>query len=249
MPKLSGKIKERLNAEFIHSREGTYELYLAPALVPKGVALICELARLAHSPERWTGNRSSAIVVQLAGLPELVVRRGRRGGLTAWVLSNLYFGFVPRAVVELGLAAEALARGIPVARPMGAIVEWIAPFAYRSYYLTRKEPGLTLWEFVLTAAPPPERFQVFDRAREAIEAMYRGGLCHADLNLHNLFVSMNAGAPAVTILDLDKARLFNQSLSPKKRARSRARLLRSVRKLDPHGQLFDREALLRLGMV
>ncbi len=248
MPRLSSKLKDRLQADFIHSRAGAHELYLAPALAPNGLALTRALARLGHHPDQWSGNRASVASLRLEGLPELAARRGRRGGLAAWALSHLYFGFVPRAVFELALTAEARARAIPVAQPMGAVVEWVAPFVYRSCYLTRKEQGMTLWEFARAQAPPFKREEVFERTRAAIAAMYRAGLCHADLNLHNLFVAYGARGPSVIILDLDKARLFDRPLGPKQRSRNQARLLRSARKLDPRGRFFDPEALSRLGL-
>jgi hypothetical protein len=248
MPKLSGTLKDRLRLDFVRSREGAYELYLAASLAPQSSALVRELSDLTRRSQRWAGNRASASSLRLAGSPELVVRRGRRGGLMARVLSSIYVGRVPRVVVELVLAAEARLRGIPVAQPMGAVVEWIAPCVYRSFYLTRKEEGQTLWEFARTPTPAPERARIFDCAGGAIETMYRCGLCHADLNLHNLFVTRGDGKSRVIILDLDKARLYEHPLEPSRRARNQARLLRSVRKLDPHGKVLGPEDLSRLGL-
>jgi hypothetical protein len=248
MARFSSKLKARLKSDFTRSREGARELYLGALLVPSASALVRELAQLEHSPGQRFGNRASVVTLGLKGLPEMVARRGLRGGIAARVLSQLYFGFRPRAVFELALTAEARARGVPTAQPMGAVVDWVAPFAYRSWYLTRKEPGVTLWEFARSQPPPSGCEQVLEGAREAIVAMYQAGVYHADLNLHNLFVRSGASGPEVIILDLDKARLFDRALGSKQRLRIQARLLRSVRKLDPRGQFFNAQALARLGL-
>ncbi|HTW89739.1 MAG TPA: lipopolysaccharide kinase InaA family protein, partial [Candidatus Binataceae bacterium] len=66
---------------------------------------------------------------------------------------------------------------------------------------------------------------------------------HADLNLHNLFVTHRGDEFAVVILDLDKARLFDHPVPAPLKKRSHTRLLRSIRKLDREGRYFDRGAL------
>ncbi|MHB8384781.1 MAG: lipopolysaccharide kinase InaA family protein, partial [Candidatus Binataceae bacterium] len=108
---------------------------------------------------------------------------------------------------------------------------------------TRALPGMTLWEFVRADDDPIVRGHVLLKARAAIATMHNHGLLHADLNLHNLFVTQAGESFAVVILDLDKARLYDEPLPPALRRDNARRLIRSARKLDPAGRYFDAAAL------
>ncbi|MGH7934269.1 MAG: lipopolysaccharide kinase InaA family protein [Candidatus Binataceae bacterium] len=196
-----------------------------------------------RSAPAGAGNRNSGIVVRLDGGPDLFARRSRRGGLIRFLLSDIYFGARPRPVRELTVAAEAYRRGIPIAEPMGAMVNWVAPAAYRGAFLTRAMAGMTLWEFMHTDDDARVRAHVLEQARRAIDTMHRRGLFHADLNLHNLFVTQAGESFTIVIIDLDKARLFKVPLPARRRRLNFARLTRSARKLDPHGHYLDPHAL------
>ena len=76
--------------------------------------------------------------------------------------------------------------------------------------------------------------------------MHRGGLRHADLNLHNLFVTQSGERLTVVLLDLDKARFYAAPLSNDLRRQSLDRLRRSAYKLDPAARLLTAEALRAL---
>ena len=78
--------------------------------------------------------------------------------------------------------------------------------------------------------------------------MHEKGLFHADLNLHNLLVTRARESFTLTIIDLDKARLFDAPLSSAMRRANAARLMRSARKLDPSGQFLDEAALSILNL-
>jgi tRNA A-37 threonylcarbamoyl transferase component Bud32 len=114
---------------------------------------------------------------------------------------------------------------------------------YRSVFLTLALPGMTLWEFLRTDDDPYVRAHVMEQARQALDTMHRLGLFHADLNLHNLFVTKSRDSFAVAILDLDKAQLFRGPVPARMRARNLARLRQSVRKLDPDTRYLDSHAL------
>lgn len=159
------------------------------------------------------------------------------------IASDLFLGARPRPLVELAVAVEARRRGIAVAEPLGAIVERASVAFYRGWLLTRPLAGMTLWEFVQTDEDPAVREHVLFAARESIAAMHARGLFHADLNLHNLFVTREGERFAVVILDLDKARLYDEAVAPRLRARNAARLRRSIRKLDPDGRYFNARAV------
>jgi 3-deoxy-D-manno-octulosonic acid kinase len=190
-----------------------------------------------------TGNRQSGFRVSIGEAPDLFARCARHGGWMRILSDDVFFGLRPRPLSELTVATEAYRRGIAIAEPMGAMVEWLMPGVYRGFFLTRALDGMSLWEFVRTDDDPVVRRHVLERTRAAIETMHQHGLWHADLNLHNLFVTHRGDEFAVVILDLDKARLFNRAVPAALRRRNHARLLRSIHKLDRSDRYFDREAL------
>ncbi|MGH7906234.1 MAG: lipopolysaccharide kinase InaA family protein, partial [Candidatus Binataceae bacterium] len=228
-------------ARFAFGRSGL--IYLRRDIGMHATAIVARLYDWRAGREPGLGNRQSAFRVKLNGAPELFARCARRGGMMGAVVTDLFFGFNPRPLHELEIASEAHHRGIPIAEPMGAMVEWIAPAVYRGFFLTRAVNGMSLWDFIRTDDDPIVRHHVMEQARAAIEAMHQGGLFHADLNLHNLLVTQKGESFAVVILDLDKARIFNRALPPSMRRRNRMRVIRSARKLDPYKKYFDSRLL------
>ncbi len=218
-------------------------VYLHRDLVGCAPALLARLDELCGAGRTGgAGRRASGFRLSVEGAPELFVRVSRRGGMVRFLLDDLYFGFRPRPVRELALTVEARRRGAPAVEPMGAVVAPLAPGIYRGMLVTRALAGMTLWEFVRADDEPQVREYVVRLARRSVDAMHRAGLFHADLNLNNLFVETGREALAVTILDLDKARLLNRPLPPAMRRRNLRRLRRSIRKLDPEQRYFS-EAL------
>jgi hypothetical protein len=224
-------------AGFQSFKLGRRVFYLRRDLVPRAAAILDALSSLASVV--GTGNRLSGCPLKLEDAPGLFARINRRGGLMGLVLKDLYFGVRPRPLRELSVAAAAHRRGIPVAEPIGAMVEWVAPMLYRGVYLTRALTGMTLWEFLRLDDDAVVRTHIIEQTRQAVETMHRLGLVHADLNLNNLFVTQSRDSFAVAILDLDKARLFQGPVPPKLRARNLARLRHSAHKLDPDGRCLD----------
>ena len=222
---------------------GRKVLYIRRDLAPRAAALFARIAEPGVATTAGRGNRGSGYLLKLDDGFELFARRGRRGGVMRFLLSDRYFGASPRPVRELALAAEARKRGIPTAEPLGAMVEWMGPAFYRGVFLTRAMAGMTLWEFVRTDDDMLVRLHVLEQARRAIDTMHQKGLFHADLNLHNLFVTKAGDSFATVLLDLDKARLFHTALSAQHRRSNLSRLLRSARKLDPEGRYLDARAL------
>ncbi len=247
-------LRAGVSGEFSRIPAGPYQLYLRADLAPHAAALATALSELGAASStdtgsRGAGNRGGGFRLTLPGGPDLFVRRSRRGGAMRLLLDDLYFGLHPRPLGELWVTAEAARRGVPLAEPMGAAVRWIAPGLYRGFFITRAAAGMTLWEFLRTDDDASVRAHVLDRAREAIETMLRAGLHHPDLNLENLFVTPHGESFTVIILDLDKARLYDRSVSGAARRRIAARLARSARKLDPHGRLLDPAALSMLNFA
>ena len=236
-------MKWRSDPNFSTFKIGRRELVIHRDIAPQAAHVMQKLGELTSAVEAGAGNRQSAFRITLADGLELFARRGRRGGLIGSILSDLYVGIAPRPLTELAVTIEARRRGILVAEPMGAMVEWLSPVLYRGFFLTRAVRGMTLWEFVKTDDDPTVRSHVLGQARAAIDTMHDKGLFHADLNLHNLLVTHERDSFSVTIIDLDKARLFDAPLSPSMRQANVARLTRSARKLDPSGKFLDASAL------
>jgi 3-deoxy-D-manno-octulosonic acid kinase len=236
-------MKWRSDPNFSTFRIGSRELVIHRDIASQAAQIMQKLGTLASASGTGAGNRQSAHRLKLDGGLELFARRSRRGGLIGSILSDIYVGMAPRPLNELAVTVEARRRGIPVAEPMGAMVEWIGPALYRGFFLTRAVSGMTLWEFVKTDDDQTVRNHVLGQARAAIDLMHDKGLFHADLNLHNLLVTQARESFTVIIIDLDKSRLFDAPLSSAMRRANLARLMRSARKLDPAGQFLDASAL------
>jgi hypothetical protein len=224
---------------------GSRQLYLRRDFAPVAPAIFTRLGPIALAGARGAGNRHSGFALEIEGVPALFARRARRGGLVRLLLRDLFFGIQPRPVRELAVATEAHRRGIPVAEPVGALVEWAGPALYRGMFLTRALVGMTLWEFVRTDDDATVRAHVVGQMRRAIDTMHQMGLWHADLNLFNLFVAQVGESFAPVILDLDKARLLRGPVASRQRRLNFARLARSARKLDPDQRFLD-QRLLRI---
>jgi 3-deoxy-D-manno-octulosonic acid kinase len=221
-------------------------LYLRRDLASHAAAIFLQLDKLETTPAAGAGNRRSGFVLELPGGPNLFARRARRGGLIRFISSGLFIGLNPRPLRELAVTTQARRRGVAVAEPIGAIVEWVAPALYRAVFLTRAMLGMTLWEFLRADDDEVVRAHVIEQARRAIDTMHQAGLFHADLNLHNLFITNSGEGFAAVILDLDKAVFMAAPLVAAMRRRNFERLARSARKLDPHGRILLPRALATL---
>jgi 3-deoxy-D-manno-octulosonic acid kinase len=241
-------MKWRSDPNFSTFRIGSRELVIHRDIASQAAQIMQKLGTLASASGAGAGNRQSAHRLYLDGGLELFARRGRRGGMIGSILGDIYVGMAPRPLNELAVTVEAGRRGIPVAEPMGAMIEWIGPALYRGFFLTRAVRGMTLWEFVKTDDDQTVRSHVLGQARAAIGLMHDKGLFHADLNLHNLLVTQARESFTVIIIDLDKSRLFDAPLSSAMRRANAARLMRSARKLDPAGQFLDAAALSILNL-
>jgi 3-deoxy-D-manno-octulosonic acid kinase len=218
-------------------------LYLRRDLAPDAPLILARIDELERDSRPGAGNRQSGFALAIRDRPNLFFRRARRGGLLRSINRDIYFGTSSRPLRELMVAAEAAKRGLPVAQPLGALIEPAAPGIYRYGFLTRALLGMTLWKFLSTDDDAHVRAHVLTQARHAIVRIHQGGLFHADLNLHNLFVTRSGESFMLVVLDLDKARLYPGPLPQRLCQRNFRRILRSARKLDPAGRLLDTAAL------
>ncbi|MBF6568744.1 MAG: hypothetical protein IVW54_07710 [Candidatus Binataceae bacterium] len=240
-----GVAKQRRDAipGFVSIAFGRSSILLRREFSTHAPAIAAKLVQLRDTDEPGLGNRRSGFRLRIAGIPDLFARHSRRGGFFGGLLGDLYFGLRPRQFRELTIASQAAQRGVPIAQPAGAMVERVAPGFYRGFFLSQALDGMSLWEFVRTDDDALVRLHVLEQARAAIETMHRAGLFHADLNLHNLFVTHRGDGFAVMILDLDKARLLDRPLPETTRRANRTRLLRSIHKLDRERRYFSDQAI------
>jgi Lipopolysaccharide kinase (Kdo/WaaP) family len=228
--------------DFPHFGLGRRVLYIRRDLAPRATQIFAALAQLDRSRTSGAGNRGSGFPLKLDDRTALFVRWGRRGGLMRFVTPDIYFGVGARPLRELAVANEARLRGVPIAEPLGAVIESVAPGFYRSAFITRALSGMTLWDFLRADDDATVRAHVVELARHAVDTMHEAGVMHADLNLHNLFVSNSGERMTAMILDLDKARLFNGAVPSAQRRANFARLARSARKVDPGFRYLDRKS-------
>jgi hypothetical protein len=240
--------KWRSDPNFSTFKVGRRELVIRRDIASHAAQIMRKLGEMKSTSEAGAGNRASAFRLSLGDGLELFARRSLRGGMIASFLSDVYVGITPRPLTELAVTVEAVHRGIPVAEPMGAMVEWVGPALYRGFFLTRAVQGMTLWEFLKTDDDPTVRTHVLEQARASIATMHDKGLSHADLNLQNLIVTRARDSFTVIIIDLDKSRLFDAPVSSAMRRANAARLIRSARKLDPSGKFLDAAALSILNL-
>jgi tRNA A-37 threonylcarbamoyl transferase component Bud32 len=231
---------------FASFRNGRELIYLQESLAAYARAILESLITGERTCPRGIGNRRGGFVIRPSGCPEIFVRRNHRGGIVRWINRSLYFGLQFRPLAELTIAVEALRRGIPVAPPVGAVIELLAPGIYRGAMLTQALSGMTLWELLCTDDDPVVRSLLVEEARRVIDLMHEAGLYHDDLNLHNLFVTRRAESFTTVVLDLDKARLYPKALDRQLRRRNLERLRRSVHKLDPTARIFTPPVLALL---
>jgi 3-deoxy-D-manno-octulosonic acid kinase len=187
-----------------------------------------------YSARPLAGGRGGATVVQI-NANQVVVRPCRRGGLRAWVLPDLYFGWMPRPFREVCATETLRQRGAPVVEVYGACVRWLAPGCYKGWVATRYALGArTLWEWLRAAPGAAERAVVVRQVGRAIRRLHESGGRHPDLNLNNILVCPAADPPTVLFIDFDRSPTSASRCHPPRAELMRLR--RSARKLDPEGQ-------------
>jgi len=158
----------------------------------------------------------------------MVLRHYRRGGLVARLVADRYLwrgAEATRAFRELRLLAVLEALGLPAARPVAA--RYLrAGVAYRADLLTLAIPGARPLAACLGERLAPALWR---RIGATIGAFHDAGVCHADLNAHNVLLD---GDDAVYLVDFDRG----ARLAPGPwRERNLGRLARSLTKLGGIG--------------
>jgi len=150
-----------------------------------------------------------------------LIRTGRRGGLAGRVLKDAYF-LRNRVLRELRLHARLYEDGLPLPEPLGAVWRRDGPW-FRGAIATRELEATDLLSWL--QGDPPGTDETLARCGKLIRQMHEMGVFHADLQVRNILV----GVDAVYLVDFDKARLVSR-LSALHTARNLLRLRRSFEK-------------------
>jgi sec-independent protein translocase protein TatC len=181
--------------------------------------------RLAAGSVETPGRGSLARLEILPGLP-VVLKALRRGGALAPLWMNRFAG-AHRVLDNLVIPLAAIERRVPTPAPLALLACSGPPGLWRGWLAVEEIGG---GEDLLTrvrrgALPDP----VWRSVMTAVRALHDAGVEHRDLNLGNL-LHVDGGRDAVHILDLDGARLHDDPLPVRLRARGLMRLRRSFLK-------------------
>ncbi|MCG8589329.1 MAG: phosphotransferase [Proteobacteria bacterium] len=169
------------------------------------------------------GGRGTSRVFALPRTSDSIhVRPLRHGGL-AGPLFGSRFRSPARAERELEVLARLRARGSPVPEPVAALSAK-RRLGWESVLITRYEPGRDLSQLVAESPGPSEVARIAAAAGRAVRRVHDDGGRHRDLHLGNLVLQPDG---RVLIVDWDRGRA-GAPASPRERARSLARLYRSV---------------------
>lgn len=191
------------------------------------------LERLGGEAAAFVQGRAAHPVVALPDGRRVVARRLVHGGLLGPLLRDLYWG-ASRALRELVATLRAAEKGVPVPAAVAARTERIFAGFYRADLLTEEVSGAIdlgrLLREEWAGMAQPRRRAVIEAAARSVRAMHDAGLFHADLNLKNVLLRWEEGAPRMVLVDLDRCR-FYRSLTFRQRRRNLWRLARSAEKL------------------
>jgi tRNA A-37 threonylcarbamoyl transferase component Bud32 len=192
-----------------------------PALLPQPSARLFDPAA---GTARAAGSGRGTVWFVPAGLRTLVLRHYRRGGLMGRLIADRYLREPParsRAMAEFALLQRMAGWDLAVPRAAGARWQRAGAF-YRADILVERIPGAEDLSEQLQQAPLPAA--AWQAVGAAIARLHAAGVCHADLNCHNL---MRDAEGRVWIIDFDKCEV--RAPGPWQQA-NLERLRRSLRK-------------------
>jgi tRNA A-37 threonylcarbamoyl transferase component Bud32 len=183
--------------------------------------------------EPRAGGRGGVWTVAWNGTGRAVLRWYRRGGAVRHLLSERYFGWAPRPILELGLTEEARRRGIAAPEVLAARVDRLRGGWYRGAIVTREVPdALTLAAELRRDPADPERTAILTAVGRAVRRLHDRGVHHRDLNATNVLLRRDGDEWTVHFIDFDRADV-RPSVGARARAAALRRLARSLAKLAP----------------
>jgi len=227
-------------------------------LLARPEALAGLLAAGLEDPAGWPeagvpeAGRGAILRRELPGVGPVVLKRMRRGGLTAALWRGRFPGW-GRLIRNLTVADEAARRGVPTARPIALWLRAGPPGLYRGWLAVQEIPGAADLLTVLRRGASP--LGAGPRAAiAAVRRLHDAGVEHPDLNLGNLLVREDRDGARGFVIDLDRAVLHPEPLSTALRRVALLRLERSYLKCFGasapsewrHGYVADDAALASL---
>ncbi len=168
-----------------------------------------------------------------------VVRRYLRGGWAASVLHDRYLRRgTPRTEIEARASDAARERGVPTPEVQAGVTYSAGPLWYRADLVTSFVPHSVDLAGLLFENQPPARdhmptvddkVQALALAGRLARCLSEAGVYHADLNAKNILIMQTPDGIDAQVLDLDRARVLDDTapLAP-----MAARLTRSLRKFE-----------------
>lgn len=177
-----------------------------------------------HLLSRSRAGRGAVAFVR-AGDQQWALRHYRRGGVAARFSRDRYVWTGrdrTRSFREWRLLAALRSRGLPVPAPVAAAY-WRSGMSYAADLITRRIPDARPLSDRLAAGPLAAH--QWRAVGACIRRFHDAGLCHADLNAHNLLLD---DAQRPWLLDFDRGRLRRPGSW---RQANLARLYRSLKKI------------------
>ena len=157
---------------------------------------------------------------------ELVLRHYYRGGLVAKISKDsfVYTGAKnTRAVKELNLLKAMLEMGLPVPRPIAAMVsKSSAIFCKNDIIIERIAGAQDLFHYLLNQPLHADGWQAVGAT---IKQFHQAGVFHSDLNIHNILIDNNQ---KIWLIDFDRCDI--RSVQSSWQQANLDRLLRSLNK-------------------
>lgn len=193
------------------------------------------------------GGRGGVTAYDVSPRLAVVVRPYRRGGFLRHFNREVYLGGSPRPFLELVVGETLRARGVRTLELLAAGVRRFPFLGYRGALISREVPSaVNLWQYMRNA-PAEERVRVCEQAARVTRGMHDAGVIHPDLNLQNFLVQRVTSGTEVLVIDFDRARLC--TVRPRQREAAVARLLRSVRRLDPEREVVTQRCVAALRAI
>ncbi|MBX2835697.1 MAG: 3-deoxy-D-manno-octulosonic acid kinase [Gammaproteobacteria bacterium] len=174
-----------------------------------------------------SGGRATAQFLNIENT-SLVLRRFRRGGFARRLSTSDYIWTgleQTRAFAEFNCLVALDAQRLPAPKPYACEVVR-SGITYQASLITHRIAGQTLAKMQQGVDGLKE--SVMHQVGRCIARFHSAGVCHADLNAHNILVEL-APEPKVSLIDFDKA-LLQQHAQLEWRQKNLDRLHRSLRK-------------------
>ncbi len=201
------------------------EVWTDPALLTPAIGSPFAPARATAASTGGSG-RGTVWWQQLGG-QTLLWRHYRRGGLIGRLIDDRFLREPrarSRAMAEFALLQRLCGWGLPVPRPAAARWQAAGPLHYRADILLQRLDGAQ--DLSVTLQQRPLSDEEWRAVGRAIAQLHAHGVCHADLNCHNLMHEPWSGG-RVWIIDFDRGDV--RAPGPWQAA-NLARLRRSLRK-------------------